>query len=166
MAASSLLGQAPIKRVVMKNLFVLLLVCAMCLAQSGTKSGIDRSSFDTSCKPCDDFWRYAGGGWMDKNPIPPQYSHWGVFNIVDEGNQERLRAILDSANANGSGGDVRRVGDFYASCMDTAGIEAAGAKPIQPDLSRIAAIRSRKDLVAELVALEPEGGLAPTTFKR
>ena len=147
----------------MKKLPALFFLALLCLAQTGTKSGIDRSMFDTTCKPCDDFWRYANGGWLDKNPIPADRSRWGTMDQLTDANQERLRTILDAASSNKSAtGDQRRVGDFYASCMDTDSIEAAGAKPLEPLLDRIAAVRTRPDLVALLVSMELDAPLAPT----
>ena len=117
----------------MNKLPALLLLGALCLAQSGNHNGIDRSMFDTSCKPCDDFWRYATGAWLDKNPVPADRARWGKFDELAESNMERLKTILDSAAADKTAtGDRRRVGDFYSSCMDTASIEASGAKPVQP----------------------------------
>src|SRR6185295_1893684 len=120
-----------------------LLLAALCLAQSGTRNGIDRSMFDTSCKPCDDFWRYATGAWLDNNPVPADRARWGKFDELADANLERLKTILDGAAADRKAdGDRRRVGDFYASCMDTASIEAAGTKPIEPLLARITAIKT------------------------
>lgn len=146
----------------MRKLAAFSLVTVLCLAQSGTRSGIDRSMLDTSCKPCDDFWRYATGAWVDQHPIPADRPRWGKFDELAEANLERLRIILEAAvNDRNATGDRRRVGDYYASCMDTAAIEAAGVKPLQPMLDRIAAIRTRPDLVALLVSLELEDGLAP-----
>jgi len=119
--------------------------------------------FDTSCKPCDDFWRYATGAWLDKNPVPADRARWGKFDELSEANLERLKTILDGAAADKTAsGDRRRVGDFYSSCMDTAAIDAAGTKPVQPLLTRIAAIKTRQDLVGTLVSLELQDGLAPT----
>ena len=147
----------------MNKLPAVLLLGVLCLAQSGNHNGIDRSMFDTSCKPCDDFWRYATGAWLDKNPVPADRARWGKFDELAEANLERLKTILDGAAADKTAtGDRRRVGDFYSSCMDTALIDAAGTKPVQPLLSRIAAIKTRQDLMAMLVSLELEDGLAPT----
>ena len=98
------------------------LLALLCLAQSGTKSGIDASWLDTTCKPCDDFWRYADGSWIDKNPIPGDQSRWGSFSMLAETNRERLKNILDEAAANRQAtGDARKLGDYYASCIDRAG---------------------------------------------
>jgi len=148
----------------MTKLPALLLIATLCLAQQGSRSGIDRGMFDPKCKPCDDFWRYATGTWVDQHPIPADRARWGKFDELADSNLERLKTILDSAAADPNAtGDRRKVGDYYTSCMDTASIDAAGAKPIQPYLARIAAIRSRQDLAAMLVSLELEIGLAPTT---
>ena len=59
----------------MRNATILVLVAVLCLAQTGTRSGIDRTMFDTSCKPCDDFWRHATGAWVDTHPIQIGRAH-------------------------------------------------------------------------------------------
>src|ERR1700690_798596 len=146
----------------MSKLPAFLLLGVLCLAQSGTRNGIDRSMFDTSCKPCDDFWRYATGTWLDKNPVPAERARWGKFDELAEANLERLKTILDGAAADRSAsGDRKRVGDYYASCMDTGAIESAGAKPLQPALNRIAAIKTRQELVAMLVSLGLDDAISP-----
>src|SRR5689334_22084614 len=119
----------------MRTLAGLFCLTLLCLAQSGTvKSGIDLASLDKTCKPCDDFWRYATGAFLDKNPIPAQYGRWGTFPMLRDANQERLKTILEAAAAKRqANSDERLVGDFYSSCMNSAAIETAGAKPIQPE---------------------------------
>src|SRR5271155_4479879 len=147
----------------MRKLPLLLLVGVLCLTQQGTRSGIDRGMFDATCKPCDDFWRNATGTWVDKHPIPADAGRLGTFDELSEANLERLKTILDSAAADSqAAGDRRKVGDYYASCVDTGAIEAAGKKPIQPLLRQVAAIRSRQDLVALLGNLELQDAIAAT----
>jgi predicted metalloendopeptidase len=139
----------------MTRLPALLFVAILCLAQTGTKSGYDRSMLDTSCKPCDDFWRYATGGWTDANPIPADKARWGTFDQLRDANLERLKTILDATAASPSvTGDAKRMGDYYAACMNTAAIETVGVKPLQPLLDRIAAMRTRDDLRTLLTRLE------------
>jgi putative endopeptidase len=140
-------------------------LATLSLAQTGTKSGIDTSDIDTACKPCDDFWRFASGAWLDKNPIPAQFASWGQFQVLREANTERLRTLLESTvAAKNPDAATRRLGDFYAACMDTKGIDAVGKTPIQADIRRIEAIRDRAGLKSALLALEYEGGLAQMTF--
>ncbi len=146
---------------------LLLLATAVLSAQSGPRSGIDRANLDPRCKPCTDFWRYANGGWLDRNPIPARFSKWGTFDVLTESNRERLRAILEAAAANTSAkpdSNERKIGDLYASCMDTAAIDARGIQPIQPDLDRISAVHSLKDLVAVLTEFQRTVRAGPLVF--
>ncbi|MBY0504680.1 MAG: M13 family metallopeptidase [Bryobacteraceae bacterium] len=133
-------------------------------------SGIDRSTIDASCKPCDDFWRYANGAWMDKNPVPASKSSWGTMSVMAEANRERSRTILETARDSKApaGSNERKIGDFYASCMDTAAIDQRGLVPLKKDLDRIAAIATAKDVAAVIVTLQgtvsgggPGGGIGP-----
>src|SRR6266568_5448155 len=121
--------------------------------------GFDTTNLDKTCKPCDDFYQFAMGGWMKSNPIPPEYSSWGSFTQLADKNQQHLRQILEAAaGAKASpGSNEQKIGDFYASCMDTAATDAAGAKPIEPDLARIAAIKSVADLQAVIEYLHSRG---------
>jgi predicted metalloendopeptidase len=133
-------------------------------AQQAPSSGIDRSALDPTCKPCQDFWRYANGGWIDKNPIPARYPSWGVFQQLAQENRERLKVILEAAEADKSakpGSDEQKIGDLYASCLDTGSIDTLGDQPLKPDLDRVAAIKSTADLKAALVALERVGRIGP-----
>jgi endothelin-converting enzyme/putative endopeptidase len=140
-------------------------LAALCLTgQSVTRSGIHPEDMDPSCKPCTDFWRYVNGAWLDKNPIPGRASSWGTFSVLTEANQERTRTILEAAAADNSaaaGSNRRKMGDLYASCMDTATIDARGVSPLQPDFDRIAAIQSLQDLNSLLIVFQPAGGPFP-----
>jgi len=123
-------------------------------------TGIDRSTIDTTCKPCDDFWRYANGAWIDKNPVPASKSSWGTMAVMAEANRERSRTILEAAVTGKApaGSNERKIGDFYASCMDTAAIDKRGLTPLQKDLDRVAGIQSAKDVAAVIVALQGTAG--------
>ena len=115
--------------------------------------GFELSGIDRSVSPCDDFYRYANGGWQTSHPLPDIYSRYGRFEEVAERNRETLRNILEASakDTNAApGSNAQKLGDFWSSCMNEAGIEAAGAAPLQPELQRIDAIDSRAELVAEI----------------
>lgn len=146
----------------MKKLLVVSFLAALCLAQTGTRSGIDRSSLDTACKPCDDFWRYANGSFVDRNPIPSAYARWGTFQILRDANAERMKVILEAAAGNSAAtGNERVAGKYYASCMNEQAIEETGAKPLETPLARIAVVTTVPQLVAEMVALESRSNINP-----
>jgi putative endopeptidase len=121
--------------------------------------GFDTANLDTTCKPCDDFYQFAMGGWMKANPIPPEYPIWGSFSQLADRNQSNLREILEAAAESkaAAGTNEQKIGDFYSSCMDATAIDAAGAKPIEPELTQIAAVQTLADLEAETARLHKQG---------
>jgi putative endopeptidase len=110
---------------------------------------------DTTVDPKVDFAHYAWGNWSKHNPVPADKSRWGAFNELDQYNQNALKGILEavSARSHEPGSIEQKVGDFYASAMDTAAIDAAGLKPLAADLAQIAAIASPADLARTLADL-------------
>ena len=104
---------------------------------------------DRSVPPGTDFAKYAWGGWAARTEIPGDKPRWGAGDMLGQNNWQRIRGLLEEAAANpGAAGTQRqKVGDFYASAMDTAAIDAAGLKPLQRELDRIAAIANVDDLV-------------------
>ena len=121
--------------------------------------GFSTSNLDRTCKPCDNFYEFAMGSWMKANPIPAEYSSWGTFTQLRDNNLTALRTILDAATkaTPPAGSNEQKIGDFYASCMDTAAIESAGLKPIAGDLNEITAINDRKSLDAAITRLQQQG---------
>src|SRR5260370_1199594 len=94
-------------------------------ARAGDKPnswGFDTTNLDKTCKPCDDFYQFAMGGWMKSNAIPPEYSSWGSFTQLADKNQQNLRQILEAAaGAKASpGSNEQKIGHFYVSCMEAA----------------------------------------------
>ena len=106
------------------------------------------SFMDTSVDPCVDFYTYSCGGWMKNNPIPPDQSSWSTYGKLQDENLAELRDILEQASkSNNPAGSVnQKIGDYYASCMDEAAIEKLGAKPLEPELARIAELKSKQDI--------------------
>lgn len=158
----------------MKNLRLLLGSCALAglaavllvsthrtaKAAGDTASwGFSLGNLDTTCKPCDNFYEFAMGGWMKANPIPPEYPTWGTFAELRDNNLTAMRTILEAAAKASAapGSNEQKIGDFYASCMDTAAIEAGGLKPIARELAAVEAINDRKSLDAAITQLQREG---------
>jgi putative endopeptidase len=122
-------------------------------------TGLDLSWLDPSCKPCENFFQFANGGWLRTHEIPAAYPAWGLFNELQQKNQQVLHELLEQAAAEKApaGSLDQKLGDFYRSCMDTRQIDAAGLGPLRSELRRIEAIRSRKALEAELARLHRRG---------
>jgi len=131
------------------------------------KHGFDLANLDRSASPCDDFYQFANGGWMKKNPIPGAYPEWGSFTVLQEHNQDVLRTILEDAAKDKSaqpGSNWQKIGAFYASCMDESLIEEAGLKPLEPEFERIAQIKDTAGLLAEVARLQNDGADAVFGF--
>ncbi|HXL22677.1 MAG TPA: M13 family metallopeptidase [Candidatus Dormibacteraeota bacterium] len=128
--------------------------------------GFAAANLDKTCKPCDDFFQFAMGGWMKSNPIPAEYSSWGTFTQLADKNQQNLRLVLDNAAKSQAkpAANEQKIGDFYAACMDTSAVEAAGTKPLEPELARIALIKSTSDLQTESARLQRLGAGALFRF--
>ena len=129
--------------------------------------GVELTILDRTCKPCEDFYHYASGEWLGKNPVPAAYPSWGRFNELAERNRELLHQILEAAAANTKatpGSNEQKIGDFYASCMDEKQINAEGAKPLDAELARIGAIQSVAELEAEIARLQGMGVRALFNF--
>ena len=124
--------------------------------------GINIANIDPSVKPCEDFFHYASGNWLKNNPIPAAESRWGSFNELADHNNATLRGILNEAARNSAkapkGSNAQKVGDFYASAMDSAAIDAAGLRYLQPHLNRIAAIKDLGEMQRFLADPQAQAG--------
>jgi putative endopeptidase len=121
--------------------------------------GFSTENLDKTCKPCDDFYQFAMGGWMKSNPIPPEFPTWGSFTMLADRNQASMRGILEDAmktNA-ATGSNQQKIGDLYASCMDTAAIDAGATKPIAADLAAIEKLKDPSDLQPLIARLQQTG---------
>jgi putative endopeptidase len=116
-------------------------------------AGIDLAGIDRSVTPGNDFFAYANGGWLKAHDIPPDRSAYGTSAIVNELTAKRTAALIaEAAKDAPAGSDARKIGDFYASYLDEAGIAARGLAPVQPALAEIAAIGDARALAAALGA--------------
>ena len=116
-----------------RSALLLLLIAALPARAAAPTRPSDASDFDTTCAPCRDFDQFANGGWKTRTKLPAGYSNYGAFDELYDRNEAVLRKVLEAAAADRSappGTDRARLADYYSSCMDSAGAEAAGGKPI------------------------------------
>ncbi|GAB4332996.1 MAG: M13 family metallopeptidase [Calditrichia bacterium] len=128
--------------------------------QQKAEKPLDPANMDLTVKPGDDFYRYANGTWLKNNPIPPEYSRWGSFEHLVEKNYKDLRSIFEEAAANTNapkGSKIQKIGDFFATGMDTAKIESEGIEPIRPYLRKIDEIRDVKSLQNTITEFQKTG---------
>src|SRR5450631_2843999 len=130
---------------------------------------LDPKNMDTSIKPQDDFYLYANGGWIKHNPIPPEFSRWGSFNMLAEQNNDALHEIVEKTAAvapkvaakpnpeKAAEVDLQKVGDFYASGMNEKAVDGARVIPLADEFKRIDALKDRGDVLKEIAHLHAIG---------
>ena len=133
-------------------ILVVFIAVTSCNDQKGstdTKKDFLAANLDTTVSPAEDFFRYANGGWIKRNPIPEEESAWGVGNLVQEDIYNRLRKINEDATTKNAakGSAEQKIGDFWFSGMDSASIDGQGLQPLKADLDKIDKIQSVNDLV-------------------
>jgi putative endopeptidase len=111
--------------------------------------GYDPTSMDSSVKPGDDFFAYVNGAWFKRTEIAPDRTFVGIDSVLNDQIDKDERTIVEDVAKNPaqSGRIGQQVGDFFASWMDEAGIEAKGLSPAKPYLDRIGAVSSRDGLI-------------------
>jgi endothelin-converting enzyme/putative endopeptidase len=111
-------------------------------------AGLETRFIDTTADPCVDFAQYACGNFSKLYPIPNDRSGYGTGALVAEYTETVLHTMLEAAAAGGAKRtpNEQKIGDFYASCIDTAAIDKDGLKPLQAELARIATLNSKDDL--------------------
>ncbi|MCU0686653.1 MAG: M13 family metallopeptidase, partial [Polyangiaceae bacterium] len=114
--------------------------------------GLDTDGMDRSVKPGDNFYRHVNGRWHERTEIPPDRPVSGMFTRLAEEANEHSRALIEGAAKAGApeGSEARKIGDLYASFLDEGAIEQKGVAPLKPELDRVAAIKSRRDLARAL----------------
>ncbi|HEX3234064.1 MAG TPA: M13 family metallopeptidase [Gemmatimonadales bacterium] len=115
-------------------------------------AGVDVAGMDRSVKPGDDFFSYANGTWLKQTEIPADRSSYGAAAILTELTDRRVADLIQQATKASApaGSERRKIGDFYASFLDTTAIDRAGLQPLRPILDSIAAIADRKELARML----------------
>src|SRR5689334_14923004 len=120
-------------------LFLMLLLVTGACKQSPDAKRVVITGIDSTKKPGDDFFAYVNNIWYDSAQIPASQTGVGSYSFLNYPQRIRLQGILDSVSKsnNAPGSIEQKVGDFYASGMDTAAIDKRGYEPIKPVLARI-----------------------------
>ncbi|WP_022825259.1 M13 family metallopeptidase [Hymenobacter norwichensis] len=143
--------------------------------QSGGKAGstqpdLLQASLDTTVRPGDDFFQYANGAWLKKHPIPASESGWSIAKEVQNEVYGRLLALnKEAAGTKATAGSTQqKIGDFWATGMDSAAIDKQGLAPLKPELDRLAALRTPADVqtaIARLIPLNVNALMGPAVMQ-
>lgn len=119
-------------------------------AAQGAVHGVNKADMDMSVRPGDDFYQYAGGGWLKANPMKPEYSSYGVFNDLAETNRKQIRELFEnlSKEKHAFGSVGQKVADLYNMAMDSVRLNNEGAAPLQKDLDKVKAFSKKADFTA------------------
>ncbi len=120
-------------------------------------AGLALDEFSPEIRPQDDLYRHVNGAWIDRTEIPDDKARWGSFHLLAEQAEKDVRAIIEESQSAEEGTEARKIGDLFASFMDTGRIAALGLEPLAEPFARIDAIDSVPSFLRTLGAFEREG---------
>ncbi len=121
------------------------------------RSGLALDELSPEIRPQDDLFRHVNGAWLERTEIPDDKARWGSFHLIAEQAEKDVRAIIEESRDAEPGTETRKIGDLYASFMDTERIAALGAEPLRPQLQQVDAITTIPELLATVGRLERDG---------
>jgi putative endopeptidase len=139
---------------------VVIVFCNRTSNKKAERRDILAENMDTTVNPADDFFKYANGGWLKKNPIPASERRWGIANLVTNETYDRMRKLSEEASADtkaARGSSSQKIGDFYFSGMDTSLIEKQGIEKLKPEFEKIKSIHDKASLTEAIAHLQTIG---------
>ncbi|MFS0865780.1 M13 family metallopeptidase [Microbacterium sp. 179-B 1A2 NHS] len=127
------------------------------MTENTSPSGIEIAELSDDVRPQDDLFRHVNGSWLDRTEIPEDKARWGSFHLIAEQAERDVRVIIEESQAAEPGTETRKIGDLYASFMDTDAIEARGAEALVPQLALVDAVSDIPSLLRTVGELEREG---------
>jgi putative endopeptidase len=121
-------------------------------------SGFDPNDFSATIRPQDDLYQYLNSGWIERTAMPEDKARYGTFDILHDGAELAIRAILDEARTAPEGSEARKVGDLYSSFLDEERVDELGSAPLVDRLAQVRELNSIKDLLAYIGRLQRRGG--------
>ena len=120
---------------------------------------IDAQNFDESIARNDDFYQWATGGWQKNNPLKPEYSRYGSFDVLRENNEIRINDLFSQMTKTEAefGSVEQKISDLYKLGLDEERLNREGAEPIREALNKILAIEDRAELIASIAQLHTDG---------
>ncbi len=131
------------------------MVCMASCQNNPKTPAIDLANFDTEVAPNADFYQYATGGWQKLNPLKPEYSRYGSFDMLRDNNEKRINELFAdmTARKTAPGSVEQKISDLYKMGLDSARLNAEGAVPIKAAVEKILAIDNRAQLTEAIAAL-------------
>ena len=142
-----------------KNILMMVATTASMMACTPTTTGVKLENMDMTTEPGTDFYQYACGGWMKNNPLRPEFSSYGSFDVVVEENQKRIRELIEelAAKPQEKGSLGQKIGDLYAMRMDSVRQNNDGVKPVMGDLKRVENVETTAQLIDLMNQMDTEG---------
>ncbi len=148
----------------MKKVVFTLIITGLCMSSCIDKKttgvpGIDLTDLDTTMSPTQDFYQYACGGWVAKNPLPAEYARYGSFDQLAENTQKQLQELVLGLDAttHPEGSVTRKIALLYLSAMDSTKLNTEGVTPILKDLEQIQALENKEALTSHLATMQKRG---------
>ena len=138
---------------------LMMTACANNAETGDVVPAIDKNNFDEAINLKDDFYQWATGGWQKNNPLKPEFSRYGSFDVLRENNEVRINDLFkEMTESKAAFGSVeQKIADLYKMGLDEERLNKEGAEPIRAAVAEILATTEREALIASIPALHTDG---------